>query len=171
MIIKPAHAHPCTYRESVSEIEFVCSIHRGIICGSATRTGLTVHEEWPVYALHSRWHPEYDDIRVALSPVGFVLLPVYTVVEQERKPNTTPFIAHILEDSKNPYEFDPHPVAWWMYTKSDLVRAVNQQVPGIRYVPLETFQACVALTSLPDEGTGQPDYPEENNVAHHHNLR
>ena len=106
MIIKPAHPYPCTYRESVSEIEFVCNCHRGrIICGNARRTGLTVDEDWPVYALHSLWHPEYNDIRVALGPHGFVFLPVYTIIEQE-KPNT-PFIARILEDGKAPYEFRP----------------------------------------------------------------
>lgn len=148
MILKPAHTYPYTSKEAVSMIEFVCNNHQGGICGRATRTGLTVDEDWPIYALHSSQHPEYDTIRVALKPTGFMLMPVYTIIEQE-KPNT-PFIAHILEEGKAPYTFDPHPSAWWMYTQGDLVRAVNRQVRGIRYVTAETFQACVALAGLPN---------------------
>ena len=149
MIIRPAHSYPCTYTESSSEIEIVCDDHRGrMICGSARRTGLTVVEEWPVYALHSFAHPEYNEILVALSPDGLLLRPVYTIKEQEPKPNRTPFIARILEDSKAPYDFDPHPITWWMYTKGDLVQAVNKQVPGIRYVAPERFLVYCSLAGL-----------------------
>jgi len=151
LIIKPAHSYPCAFGVSASMIEFVCACHSGLICGSAARTGLTSDEEWPVYALHSLLHPEYDDVRVALSPDGFILLPVYTVIEHERKPHVTPFTARILADGKGPYEFDPHPGTWWMYTKGDLVRAVNRHIPGIRYVAPGTFQVCLGLAGVPDE--------------------
>lgn len=147
MIIRPAHSYPCTYKGSSSEIEFECMAHEGrLVCGSARRTGLTVVEEWPVYALHSFIHPEYNDILVALTPNGFRIRPIYTIREQEPHPNRTPFIACVLEESGVPYDFDPHPAAWWMYTKGDLVRAVNKQVSGIRYVTPEQFQAAVTLT-------------------------
>lgn len=164
VIIKPAHSYPYAFSASASMIEFVCACHSGLICGSAARTGLTVEEEWPVYALHSYLHPEYNDIRVALSPNGFVLLPVYMIVEHEQKPYVTPFTARILVGGKEPYDFDPHPSAWWMYTRGDLVRAVNKQVPGIRYVAPNTFQVCLMLAGLRDEGTCQPDPPPSENT-------
>jgi hypothetical protein len=157
VLIKPAFSYPCTYQDSHSEIEFTC--HEGRICGSAKRTGLTAVEEWPVYTLHSFVHPEYNDIRVALSPDGFRLLSVFTIVEQVREsPYTTPFIAQILVESAPPYDFDLHPSAPWMYTKSDLVQAVFKQVSGIRYVAPDTWKVCCALVGF---GESQSVSPQE----------
>jgi hypothetical protein len=164
VIIKPAHAYPCTYKDSSSEIEFVCDCHEGIICGSARRTGLSGVEEWPVYALHSFTHPEYNNIRVALSPDGLRLLSVFTIEERAREnPYTTPFIAHILlEGSNTPYDFDPSPPAPWMYTQGDLVRAVFKRVPSIRYVMPDTFQVCIELVGSPGKESSQSVPPKEN---------
>lgn len=72
MVFKPARDYPTSYEHSVSEIELVCDCHKCIISGSARRTGLTVTEEYPVYRIVSRIHPELNDVRIALSPVGFL---------------------------------------------------------------------------------------------------
>ena len=69
---RPAHNYPTTYCGSSTEIDFTSAGH-GHICGNARRTGLTLIEDWPVYELHSRAHPELNGWLVALSPAGFVL--------------------------------------------------------------------------------------------------
>lgn len=68
----PVHTYPTTWLGSSTEVEFKCAEH-GHICGFGERTGLTFHEEWPVYELRSRSHPEVNGWLAALSPDGFVL--------------------------------------------------------------------------------------------------
>lgn len=71
--LKPAHTYPTTYVGSAPVIEFTVEGHGYHICGSGERTGLTLHEGWPVYRLNSWFHPNVNGAYVALSPDGFVL--------------------------------------------------------------------------------------------------
>lgn len=72
MIFKPIQDYPSVYVESVSEIKLACDCHKGVT-GYAQRTGRTEPENYPVYKVFSsRWHPQYINERVALSPQGFV---------------------------------------------------------------------------------------------------
>lgn len=68
----PIHDYPTNYLGSYSEIELKTA-NEGYISAFGKRTGLTL-EDWPVYQLRSRSHPEINDWLVALTPDGLKLL-------------------------------------------------------------------------------------------------
>jgi hypothetical protein len=70
MIFKPAHTYPTDYDISFSQINLQCFCHPRMISATARRCGLVVTCNSPVYKITSRVHPEYNNVRIALTRRG-----------------------------------------------------------------------------------------------------